>query len=526
VILPAQRFSALGSFRFGLSLIRSLRSPLSFDQTSKALTQGIEDRVQNFLRLCEAEVFSKPNGVYGKLFSYAGISKERFASMAMDLGLEPALQALARKGVFLDIDEFKGRKQVVRGNLHMTVDASALDRAGIASIPFLSSGSSGKSLRTPIGVPGFRLLASCLPLVLRFLDCEQLPVVLYYPMPSGSGFMHLIAFSMIGRPPLAWFAQWMQSPLWRHVSGIKLAGLIAGCRLAGISLPAPRLADIKQPTAMASWLQKHCPQGAVIPSFTGSAIHLVQAAKMNTIRLPPLVFLLGGEPLTDRKRSIIEQEGHRVFPWYSSVETGRLAMGCLAPRHADDMHLLEDRVACVIRPRAVDALGENRPALLFTSLHPDTYKFLLNVETGDQAAIQSDPCHCPWEEMGFHRRVSNVRSYEKLTLEGMSLVADFLAELVEEGIPSRCGGTPADYQFTEEENDDGVTRLVLSVNPAIPMDSDSIRDVVLELFDKKFEIAGTLLLHAASISVRREMPALTGSGKMLSVRTAAKGKTK
>ena len=128
--------------------------------------------------------------------------------------------------------------------------------------------------------------------------------------------------------------------------------------------------------------------------------------------------------------------------------------------------------------------------------------------------------------MGFHRRASNVRSYEKLTLEGMSLVADFLAELVEEGIPSRCGGTPADYQFTEEENDDGVTRLVLSVNPAIPMDSDSIRDVVLELFDKKFEIAGTLLIHAASISVRREMPTLTGSGKMLSVRTAAKGKSK
>jgi len=185
---------------------------------------------------------------------------------------------------------------------------------------------------------------------------------------------------------------------------------------------------------------------------------------------------------------------------------------------------LDDRIACVIRPRPVDASGDYRPALLFTSLHPDTYKFLVNVETGDEAAIHSDPCHCPWEIMGFHRRVSGVRSFEKLTLEGTSLVADILAELIEEGLPSRCGGTPADYQFTEEEHADGITRLVLSVNPAIPMDSNRIRDVVLELFDKKFEIAGTLVIRAASIYVRKEMPKLTRSGKMLSVRTAAKGK--
>lgn len=513
----------LSSLQFGISLPGVLKAPYSSAQAEIDLRQGIEDRTRHFLELCDSEVFSKPEGVFGRLFSRAGISRDQIDSMATQQGPENALLELAEKGVFLDIDEFKGRKPVIRPGLRMTIDASSLDRVRGPSIQFVSSGSSGKSLRTPIDVPGLRLLASCIPLVLKFLETEDLPVALYYPMPSGSGFMHLIAFSMIGKPPSAWFAQWMNSPWWGNMSGIKLAALIAGCRIRGISLPTPHLADIKQPAAMATWLKRNCPKGAIVSSFTGSAIHLVQTATREGMVLPPLVFLLGGEPLTDRKRRALEQAGHRVFPWYSSVETGRLAMGCLSPRHTDEMHLLEDRIACIVRPRAVDASGEKRPALLFTTLHPDSYKFLLNVETGDESAIDTDPCMCPWELMGFRRRLYNVRSFEKLTLEGISLVADFLAEMVEEEIPSRCGGTPADYQFTEEEGPDGVTRLVLSVSPAIGLDSARIRDIVQDLFYKKFQIVGALVIHAASVTVRREVPKLTGSGKMLAVRTAIKG---
>ncbi|MBN1568242.1 MAG: hypothetical protein JXA73_10380 [Acidobacteria bacterium] len=516
----------LSSLRFGLSLPGKLRVSYQSEQAVNDLRRDFAGRAQNFLELCDSEVFSRPAGVYAKLFNRAEVSRERLHSMVGRHGVEDALMELASKGVFLNIDEFKGRKPLVRSGLRMMMDASDLDRVNGPSIPFLSSGSSGKSLETPIDIPGLRLLASCIPAVLRFLESEHLPVVLYYPMPSGSGFMHLIAFSLIGKVPSAWFAQWMKSPWWRSASGMKLAALIKGCRFHGISLPTPRLADIKHPTAMAEWLIKHCPEGAVVPSFTGSAIHLVHAAKRAGIRLPPIVFLLGGEPITDRKRRTIEEEGHRVFPWYSSVETGRLAMGCLSPRRPDDMHLLEDRIACIVRPRTVDAGGEERPALLYTSLHPNSYKFLLNVETGDEAAIDTEPCGCPWEALGFRRRLFNVRSFEKLTLEGISIVADFLSEMVEEEIPSHCGGTPADYQFTEEEGPDGVTRLVLSAGPAVPLDSDRIKEIVQDLFDKKFQVAGAMVLHAASIIVRREVPTLTRSGKMLAVRSTMRGKSK
>jgi hypothetical protein len=517
--------SSVSSLQFFFSLLGSVKKPYSSDHSEIAIRHWIEDRAKHFLQLCNSEVFSKPGGIFGKLFSWAVISQDQLHSMVADGGLEKTLLQLAQKGVSLDIDEFKGRKPVVRPGLRMMVDASDLDMVRGPSMPFLSSGSSGKRLRTLIGMPGMGLLASCIPPVLKYLEAEDLPVVLNYPMPSGSGFMHLITFSLIGKPPSAWFAQGMDSPWWSSKSGMKLAALIAGFGLRGIRLPAPRLASIQQPIYMAEWLKRNCPKGAVVPSFTGSAIHLVRTAVRTGISLPPLVFLLGGEPLTDRKRQALEQEGHRVFPWYSSVETGRLALGCLTPSHADDMHVLEDRIACVVRPRPVDVSGEKRPVLLFTTLHPDSYKFLLNVETGDEAAIGEGRCGCPWENLGFSRRLYNVRSFEKLTLEGISLVADFLAEMVEEEIPSRCGGTPADYQFTEEEASDGVTHLVLSVNPAVNLDIARITGVVQELFDKKFNMISTLMINAASITVRREVPKLTQSGKMLTVRSGIKEKS-
>ncbi len=122
-------------------------------------------------------------------------------------------------------------------------------------------------------------------------------------------------------------------------------------------------------------------------------------------------------------------------------------------------------------------------------------------------------------------RVGKRTDFEKLTLEGMSIVADNLSRFVEEELPDRCGGTPVDYQFTEEEDEEGITRLVLSVSPSIPMESDQIQDVLMELFYglQSTTFAAKYLAQADSITVRREHPALTRSGKILTLRSIKKG---
>ena len=413
------------------------------------MKQGIKNRDRNFLDLCDSQIFANKKNPYQRLFKCAGYNREKIAALLRHQGLEATLLQLAADGVYLNIDEFKGKKPVIRPGLQMTVDASVFDIIKGPGVTLKSSGSRGPGLKTQIGIPGLRLGASNIPLILDYLKSDHLPIVLYYPMPSVSGIIHLIIFTMAGKPPSAWFSQIPLSKLWQSKTGLKLLFLKACSWIAGISLPSPKFADINHPVNMAQWLKKNCPKGATISTFTGSSLHLVQTAKIEGIKLPPLTFFLGGEPITEKKRRIIEASGHRVFPWYSSVETGRIALGCLSPLNADEMHLLNERIAAVIHPRRVDATGFSRSTLLFTSIHPDMYKFFLNVETGDEAVLDNRRCGCPWEKFGLHKHLHSVQSFEKLTLEGMSIVADNLSQFVEEELPARCGGTPVDYQFTE-----------------------------------------------------------------------------
>ena len=518
----------LNSARFGLALLDALSHPYTAEQARELMRRRVERRVDHFLLLCESTIYANPHshGVYRSLLQGAGYTWERLSALTRAHGLEATLIQLAADGVYLDIDEFKGKKPVVRRTLTLRVTPSDLDMVTGPSVPLQSSGSRGPAMRTPIGVEGLKLQACYLPLVAETLQAHELPVVLYYPMPSTPGIAHLIVFALAGMPPAAWFSQVPMGPWWKTAAGRSLAILVAAARLQQIRLPLPSLADIRHPAPLVRWIRKQCPRGALVATFPGSALHLLQAARSENLELPPLTFVLGGEPITERKRAALEEAGHHVFPWFATVETGRVAVGCLKPAAADDMHLLGDRLGAIVRPRIVDASGVERGALLFTSLLPEVHKLLLNVETGDEGSLETIECGCLWEALGLPLHIRVVRSFEKLTLEGMTLVVGALAHLAEEILPAQCGGTPADYQFAEEESRDGLTRLVVSVSPTVSAEEDLIRQTVLESLRASGPAATRmtdLLARADAVIVRREHPRLTGSGKILTLWTHQRG---
>ncbi len=516
----------ISEVRFGFSLVSALTDPITIEEGREMMKRRVAERTDNFLSLCDSWIFGKNRSPYHQLLLKAGYSRERLERLVRSQGLEPALAILAADGVCLDIKEFKGQKTVKRPGLEMIFDASATDIASGPSIPLKSSGSSGPRMVTRIGVAGLRMLSSCMPLIMEGLGAGHLPIVLYYPMPSVSGVIHLIIFTLSGFPPAAWFSQGPFLTGHRAFPVLQLSALLASARLRGLRLPFPRVAGIRHPAALALWISKKCPQGAVVPTFPGSALHLLQAAFSEGIKLPRLIFLLGGEPLTERKIRFFREAGHDVYPWYSSVETGRIALGCFHGSSPDDMHILQDRIACITRPRGgSDSTPSN--ALLLTSVHPDSYKFLLNVETGDEAVIGEQRCGCLWEEYGLTRHISTVRSYEKLTLEGMTFMTGEIFHLVEETLPARCGGTPADYQLAEEEDAGGLTRLVVSVNPGLRVHEDEVREAVHDYFREAYKIRAQMtdiLTQVSAVVVRREFPSLTRSGKILTLRHAKKEK--
>lgn len=128
------------------------------------MRQGIENRIKNFLDLCDSQIFANNKNPYQSLFDHAGYTREKLASKVRCQGLEATLSELAAEGVYLDIEEFKGKKPVIRPGLHMTVDASVFDIIKGPSLTLKSSGSRGPG-RTRIGIHGLSLLASNIPLM-------------------------------------------------------------------------------------------------------------------------------------------------------------------------------------------------------------------------------------------------------------------------------------------------------------------------------------------------------------------------
>ena len=82
---------------------------------------------------------------------------------------------------------------------------------------------------------------------------------------------------------------------------------------------------------------------------------------------------------------------------------------------------------------------------------------LLNVETDDYGVLESRPCGCRMGDLGLTTHVTQVRSFRKLTGEGMTLVGNDMIRILEEVLPTRFGGSPLDYQLAEVENEVGPT---------------------------------------------------------------------
>ena len=152
---------------------------------------------------------------------------------------------------------------------------------------------------------------------------------------------------------------------------------------------------------------------------------------------------------------------------------------------------------------------------------PSARKLLLNVELDDYGEIEERDCGCPWEEFGLKTHLRGVRSFRKLTGEGTTVIGTELVQILEEVLPGRFGGSPLDYQFLEEEDEKGFTRVSVIVSPRVPEASDeAIVDTVLDAL-----AAGHRALweQAGSLRVRRQEPIWTERGKLMPLHLASRG---
>src|SRR4029079_17716597 len=119
-------------------------------------------------------------------------------------------------------------------------------------------------------------------------------------------------------------------------------------------------------------------------------------------------------------------------------------------------------------------------ALIYTTILPSSPKLLINVESGDYATVSSRACDCPMGRLGFTTHLSQIRSYEKLTSEGVTFLGTELLRLIEEVLPKAFGGAPTDYQLVEAE-ESGFSRILVVASPALgALDEGAVVQCVLE----------------------------------------------
>ena len=505
------------------ALPRFLRHRLTFETSLAAQRNRLETRDSSWLALVRAAVYRYSRSPYLRLLRRAGCELGDLERLVRQEGLEGTLRCLYRAGVYLTIEEFKGRRPVVRGSDRFQVNPRLLRNPRAAVHAFARSGGSrGPGMPVPIDL-GFLREQSTNTCLIAHARGGAAWRKAHWMVPGGGAIIMVLTYAGFGGLPAAWFSQLeLDAPTMpaRYRWSARLVCLIS--RLVGRPIPRPRHVPIEDPAPILRWMVDVLRRGEVpwLQTLTSSAVRVCQEAAAAGIDLSGARFTVNGEPVTAARLAALHAVGAEGLTHYGSVETGGpLSLGCLAPRQPDDGHLIHDLHA-FIQPDEAAVCRELSPrGLLITSLRTRAPLVLLNVSLGDEAVLESRTCGCPLEGHGWQTHAHTIRSFEKLTAGGMSFLDVDAIRVLEELLPARFGGGPGDYQLVEGEEDDGTTRLVLRVHPAVGVVNDeAVADAFLQGLGRGEEAKHVMALYWRQVGllrVERRPSVATSTGKVL-----------
>jgi hypothetical protein len=519
--LVFMRFSEIhGLLRFGVGLSGLVRETVSPETAKAILRRRMARRQEALLEMLERAVFGHSRSPYRALFKHAGCELGDVRDLLYEDGMDSALEKLRDAGVYVTLEEFKGLIPARRGSASFDFRGrdfdNPLSRGHFAS---WTGGTSGKIARVSYDLD---LVAQAAQHWAIWYDAHGLlaansPLVMWWPGHAGAAMGNLLALKA-GKPYVKWFVPVRPEAFTDRIGTALIHRLV---RRAG-DLSRPEFSPGDSSAKVLAFVQRLIQRGnrPCVRTTPSQAMRLCHAADDEGLSLEAVTFLLGGEPLTPTRRQIIEDHGAAAVPLYGSTDGGNFAFQC--PNGAgDDVHLMSDAYSVIQRKRRHQDHVEV-DALLFTGMLPALPKILLNTEIGDHGVVESRSCGCAYDDLGCTRHIHSIRSFSKVTAEGMTVFGADLFELMEDVLPRRFGGRAGDYQLVEEQDPDGLTRCTILVSPEVQnIDEKDLIDAFtsgVATMRRHYAPMTTVWRDAGSIRVERRRPIATGRGKIFPYR--------
>lgn len=445
-------------------------------------------------------------------------------------GLEKTLVKLLAEGVYLTVDEFKGRVEAKRGPTAVGCGPELL-RNPLSNLGVSSKSGGSRGAGAPLLID-FKFIADCAVNACLLLEAYGGTgwVKADWETPGGGALFRLLKLSRFGRRPARWFSQLDPAspelhPRYKWSSRVlRWVSVVAAA-----PLPALRHVPLDRPEPIVQWMREILESGRTpfLFTFPSSAVKLALAASDLGLDLKGARFLVGGEPVTEARLRTIRAAGALAIPRYGSIECGPISYGCLAPAEADDTHINLDLYAVVQAGPAGPPPGLPRQALFLTGLSPWTPYVFINVNLGDGAVMERRKCGCPLEAAGLGIHLRSIRSFEKLTGAGMTFMDTDIIRVLETDLPERFGGAATDYQVVEGEDEEGRPLLRLLIHPRLgPLEAGDAASFFLERIGRGSgveRVMGLTWKAAGIVRVERRPPLPGPTGKILHLRADRRG---
>jgi len=523
----------LAEIRGALGLLRRLplyvRRRLTYEEAVATVQRRLGQRAENFCLRVREQIWPEPHHPYRLLLENAGYrGPSEIASLIQQAGLESGLRELLRRGVYLTVDESRGRCEVRRGRLTFRVQSQQLQNPHTRREMMLqSSGSSGQAVSVSLDLDSRREHLANMLLTNVAGPMSPPPARSMWTIPTAASMGFNLDWQVcFGEPMSGRFSlidpHQQQVPLRVRLGNLWLELLDKVLRLR---TPRLQYAPAEDPAPVLAWIARVKRDGRVpsISTYPSAALKLAEAAASAGVDVSGTWIVSRGEPLTQVRRERLEAAGMRVQTIYGTTETLAVAYSCDRARLADEAHLLEDM-------HAIIQAGDDVPSLpaetvLFTTLNPKSAMVLINFSSGDTAVLEHGGCGCRFEELGWRTRLHTIRSVEESTGAGMTFASTDAVRVLEEVLPQRFGGSPVDYQLVERESADGRPELEIVVDPGIgPVDAAQVVQVFLQELGSSSvtqQLMSLVWQDASIVRVVRRPPARNAAGKISYFRSYA-----